>query len=72
MLSDIERKVLRILINCSKYNKTPTIKELCTWTGRNETGIYHVLESLAERRYIEWTVKNPEEIVLLKTNEILV
>ncbi|MGG4496164.1 hypothetical protein [Brevibacillus reuszeri] len=48
MLSDIERKVLRVIGNYSAgRRRTPTVDELCIKTGRNRGGIMTVLEVLS-------------------------
>lgn len=64
-LPDIERKIQRILVNCSFYQKTPSIAELCLWTGREPGGIFEVLKSLANKEYIKWSPEKPEEITLI-------
>jgi len=44
MLSDIERKVLRIIANFSVgRRRTPTVDELCVKTGRSRSGVIEVL-----------------------------
>jgi hypothetical protein len=70
MLSDIERKVLRIIANFSAgRRRMPSIHELCVKTGRTEAGIMKVLAKLAEEFYIEWGNDNPEKIVLIEAWE---
>ncbi|WP_309304381.1 MULTISPECIES: hypothetical protein [Brevibacillus] len=70
MLSDIERKVLRIIGNYSAgRHRFPTIDELCIKTGRSRKGIIEVLEVLHKETYIVWTKKNPDEIELLEAWE---
>jgi DNA-binding IclR family transcriptional regulator len=54
-LSDIERKVLRILHAYSVSHKSmPSMKLMQAKTGRKEAGIYEVLKSLADAGYISW------------------
>lgn len=61
MLSDIERKVLRIIGNYSAGRRRfPTIDELCTKTGRNRKGVIEVLEVLHKETYIIWTKEEDE------------
>ena len=68
-LSDIERKVLRIIINVSFYGTLPTmptIADLQKWTGRSRGGVYTVLAGLARKEHIEWSAERPEKIKLLR------
>jgi hypothetical protein len=70
MLSDIERKLLRIIGNYSiGRHRTPTVDELCIKTGRNREGIMTVLEVLAREEYIEWQRSEPDKIVVLEAWE---
>ncbi|RNB77887.1 hypothetical protein [Brevibacillus panacihumi] len=70
MLSDIERKVLRVIANYSAgRRRTPTIDELCIKTGRNRGGIMTVLEVLVREGYIEWQRSLPDQIVVLEAWE---
>lgn len=70
MLSDIERKMLRIISNFSLMNKrTPTLKELMIKTGRSRGGVMYVLQQLNEKHYIKWDHQDPEEIELLEAWE---
>jgi DNA-binding FadR family transcriptional regulator len=60
MLSDIERKVLRIIANFSVGRKrVPTIEEIMIKTGRSRKGIVEVLTSLDRQRFIEWSPGKP-------------
>ncbi|HZG80191.1 MAG TPA: hypothetical protein VEZ13_05385 [Brevibacillus sp.] len=70
MLSDIERKILRVIANYSAgRRRTPTIDELCIKTGRNRGGIMTVLEVLVREGYIEWQRSQPDQIVVLEAWE---
>ncbi|WP_411502959.1 hypothetical protein [Brevibacillus centrosporus] len=70
MLSDIERKVLRVIANYSAgRRRTPTVDELCIKTGRSRGGIMTVLEVLAKEEYIEWQRSNPDQVVVLEAWE---
>lgn len=67
MLSDIERKVLRVIANYSAgRRRTPTVEELCIKTGG---GIITVLEVLSCEEYIECQRSEPDKIVVLETWE---
>lgn len=70
VLSDIERKVLRILTNLFRVKgRPPSIVELQRWTGRSRHGVHDILRSLATKGYIGWTMDEPERIMLLRTDE---
>lgn len=70
MLSDIERKVLRVIANYSAgRRRTPTVGELCIKTGRNRGGILAVLEVLANDGYIEWQRSDPDVMTVLEAWE---
>jgi len=70
MLSDIERKVLRIIGNNVSGNRgTPSIRTLEIKTGRRRDGVFKVLAVLAREGYIEWSEADPERIVLLEAWE---
>jgi SOS-response transcriptional repressor LexA len=70
MLSDIERKVLRIIANFSVgRRRTPTVDELCVKTGRSRSGVIEVLTALAREEYIEWERSRPDNIELLEAWE---
>jgi SOS-response transcriptional repressor LexA len=70
MLSDIERKVLRIISNFSVgRRRVPTVDELCVKTGRSRDGVMEVLTALAREEYIEWERSRPDNIELLEAWE---
>lgn len=71
MLSDMERKLLRILFNFeTKRHRMPTIDELEIKTGRSKQDIFAGLRGLAEQKYIFWP-DNPklDTIVILEAWE---
>ncbi|MUG24338.1 hypothetical protein GNQ08_18320 [Paenibacillus macerans] len=71
MLSDLERKLLRILYSYSTQRKRmPTIGELEIKTGRNKQDIFAGLRGLVEQRYIFWP-DNPrlDTLVILEAWE---
>lgn len=70
MLTDIERKILRIIANFDAgRHRMPTIEELEIKTGRDRAGVMRVLATLAQERYIEWKKEQPNNIVLLQAWE---
>ncbi|MGF9910963.1 hypothetical protein [Brevibacillus porteri] len=70
MLSDIERKVLRVIGNYSAgRRRTPTIDELCIKTGRDRGGIMTILDALTKEEYIEWKRSKPDNMTVLEAWE---
>jgi hypothetical protein len=70
MLSDIERKVLRVIANYSAgKRRPPAVDELCIITGRSRGGIMEVLEVLKREEYIGWDRMQPDKIELLEAWE---
>ena len=68
MLSDLERKVLRILLNfSSQRHRMPTKPELECTTGRRYEDIKSALDVLVQQHYIFWP-DNPrlDTIVILE------
>ncbi|GGH17493.1 hypothetical protein [Paenibacillus segetis] len=68
MLSDLERKLLRILYNFSlKQRRMPNNTELVRLTGRSQAEIMKGLRGLVEQSYIFWP-DNPDlsTIVILE------
>ncbi|RNB82113.1 hypothetical protein EDM59_21125 [Brevibacillus nitrificans] len=66
MLSDIERKVLRVIANYSAgRRRTPTVDELSIKTGRSRGGIMTVLDKLASEEYIEWQRSEPDKMAVI-------
>lgn len=71
MLSDLERKLLRILFNFStQRHRMPIKPELERTTGRKYSDIEAALNKLVEERYIFWPDKpSLETIVILEAWE---
>lgn len=71
MLTDIERKVLRILFNFSNLNKrTPTFDDLQLKTGRNKNGVIDAISGLADKQFIIWEPQRTETIQILRAWEV--
>lgn len=69
-LSDIERKVLRVIGNYSAgRRRTPTVDELCIKTGRDRGGIMTILDALTKEEYIEWHRSEPDQMEVFETWE---
>ncbi|MBO2945774.1 hypothetical protein JJQ72_17485 [Paenibacillus sp. F411] len=55
MLPDLERKLLRILINYSMHRRTmPSVKQMELLTGRSKVDITQGLNDLESKAYIAW------------------
>ncbi|MFB5268200.1 hypothetical protein ACE41H_15645 [Paenibacillus enshidis] len=66
MLSDIERKLLRILNNFSLQNRRmPNISELEIKTGRWPEQIKQALAGLEQVNYITWEDKSSTQKILI-------
>ncbi len=64
-LSDIERKVLRIICNYDIVCHTPpTIEELCIKTGRHPRDMAKILTYLNQKKYIQWSEYQPNDLIL--------
>ncbi|WP_409177520.1 hypothetical protein [Brevibacillus fortis] len=69
-LSDIERKVLRIIGNYSAMKpKPPSIDVICVKTGRDREGVMTVLETLTREEYIEWRREEPDKMEVITSWE---
>lgn len=67
LLSDIERKVYRIVWNINLTQQRHTsYKELLIKTGRNEKSSNEVLESLVEQEVIWWDKKKTKDVAFRK------
>ncbi|WP_429845602.1 hypothetical protein [Brevibacillus sp. FIR094] len=70
MLTDIERKVLRIIGNYYAMKpKPPSIDVICVKTGRSREGVMTVLEVLAREEYIEWKRSEPDNMEVITSWE---
>ncbi|MFS1513968.1 helix-turn-helix domain-containing protein [Chengkuizengella sp. SCS-71B] len=70
MLSDLERKVLRILYNFShSKRRMPTIPELEIKTGKDEKTVRRVLNGLVRGGYIECKGGNTQNIKIIMTRD---
>ena len=71
MMSDLERKLLRIMYNFNVMRyRIPTMDELVTKTGRNINDLKSALEGLEQQRYIWWEDKTQlSGIVILEDSD---
>lgn len=66
MLSDIERKLLRILYNFSaQQRRMPVMDELAIKTGRQPEQIKQALDGLERANYIAWQDKSSTQNILI-------
>ena len=68
MLTDFQRKVLRILYNYKGGRRRfPTIHELTVKTGKSKTDVSASLDVLVNEQYIHWEDRsNTSNIVILE------
>lgn len=68
MLTDYQRKVLRILYNYnSGRRRLPTVHELTVKTGKHKPDVMAALDTLIAERYIHWDDKSDtSNIVILE------
>ncbi|MEV2284659.1 hypothetical protein ABNB59_07845 [Paenibacillus larvae] len=70
MLSDLERKTLRILYNFSNlHRRMPDIKELEKKTGARVGNIFKALDGLQKQGYIEWQPRDTQSIKIINAWE---
>lgn len=72
MLTDLERKLLRIIFNYSfMRSKMPEICELETKTGRTISDIIKGIEGLEQKEFIRWDGKPQlDHILILQDSEM--
>ncbi|OPA76716.1 hypothetical protein BVG16_16225 [Paenibacillus selenitireducens] len=69
-LSDIQRKVLRILCNYNHtHRRMPTLGELSIMTGSGESRLLRTLLALEELQYIMWIRGYTDTIVVIEEYE---
>ncbi|MGZ9699788.1 hypothetical protein ACVU03_18430 [Bacillus safensis] len=53
-MTDLERKLYRIIYNMSRFRKNPTMQDLKIKTGKDEPTIRKAVKNLMSRNEIEW------------------
>ncbi len=53
-MSDLERKIYRIIYNMSRFRKNPTIDDLKRKTGKNETTVRQAVKNLLSKEELQW------------------
>ncbi|WP_342488916.1 hypothetical protein [Bacillus sp. FSL P4-0248] len=59
-MTDLERKLYRIIYNMSRFRKNPTIDELKRKTGKDELAIRKAVKNLISRKELEWDKEKKE------------
>lgn len=59
-ITDLERKVYRILYNMSRFRKTPSMEDLKRKTGKDEATILKAVKKLMSRNELEWDKEKRE------------
>ncbi|AVM23287.1 hypothetical protein [Bacillus pumilus] len=59
-MTDLERKIYRIIYNMSRFRKNPTMDDLKRKTGKNEETIRKAVKNLMSRNEIEWDKEKKE------------
>lgn len=59
-MSDLERKIYRIIYNMSRFRKNPTIDDLKRKTGKDETTVRQAVKNLLEKEELEWDKEKRE------------
>ncbi|MCK6164008.1 hypothetical protein KZX64_10460 [Bacillus pumilus] len=53
-MTDLERKIYRIIYNMSRFRKNPTMDDLKRKTGKDEQSIRKAVKNLMSRNELEW------------------
>ncbi|MGG0610930.1 hypothetical protein [Bacillus altitudinis] len=53
-MTDLERKLYRIIYNMSRFRKNPSMDELKRKTGKDELAIRKAVKNLISRNELEW------------------
>nr|WP_060596915.1 hypothetical protein [Bacillus pumilus] len=59
-MTDLERKLYRIIYNMSRFRKNPTIQDLKIKTGKDEPTIRKAVKNLISRNELEWDKEKKE------------
>lgn len=59
-MSDLERKIYRIIYNMSRFRKNPTIDDLKRKTGKDETTVRQAVKNLLEKEELNWDKEKRE------------
>ncbi|XYU18959.1 hypothetical protein ACS3OL_05825 [Bacillus pumilus] len=59
-MTDLERKIYRIIYNMSRFRKNPSMDDLKRKTGKDEETIRKAVKNLMTRNEIEWDKEKKE------------
>lgn len=59
-MSDLERKIYRIIYNMSRLRKNPTIDDLKRKTGKDEKTVRKAVKKLLEKEELKWDKEKRE------------
>lgn len=59
-MTDLERKLYRIIYNMSRFRKNPSMDELKRKTGKDEPAIRKAVKNLVSRNELEWDKEKKE------------
>ncbi|MGA3852197.1 hypothetical protein ACH2FV_12895 [Bacillus safensis subsp. safensis] len=59
-MTDLERKLYRIIYNMSRFRKNPSMDQLKRKTGKDELAIREAVKNLISRNELEWDKEKKE------------
>ncbi|MCA6609683.1 hypothetical protein ACSUUJ_09720 [Bacillus safensis] len=59
-MTDLERKIYRIIYNMSRFRKNPTMDDLKRKTGKGESSIRKAVRNLMSRKELVWDKEKKE------------
>lgn len=59
-MTDLERKIYRIIYNMSRFRKNPSMEDLKRKTGKDETAIRKSVKNLMSREELRWDREKKE------------
>lgn len=59
-MTDLERKLYRIIYNMSRFRKNPSMDDLKRKTGKDEPAIRKAVKNLVSRNELEWDKEKKE------------
>ncbi|WMT30030.1 BlaI/MecI/CopY family transcriptional regulator [Bacillus aerius] len=59
-MSDLERKIYRIIYNMSRFRKNPTIDDLKRKTGKDENTVKQAVKNLLSKEELIWDKEKRE------------
>lgn len=59
-MTDLERKIYRIIYNMSRFRKNPTMDDLKRKTGKDEGTIRKAVKNLMSRKELTWDKEKKE------------